>query len=255
MATGKVYLIGAGPGDVELLTLKAVRALAEADVILIDDLVNPEIYQFAKPSTELIHVGKRGGRKSTPQPFISRLMTTLALEGKCVARVKGGDPLIFARSGEELQALKEAGVEVVIVNGVTAGLAAAASLGVGLSHRDYCHSVTLVTGASQDATQQNWDALVQSGSTLVIYMGLRNIATIVQRLLSASMPPSTPSAVIENASLPTERYSLTTLAQLSESVKQGKYQSPAIIVVGDVLALAEVVAAGELIPLTSRSMP
>src|SRR5579883_794910 len=150
MATGKVFLIGAGPGDVELLTLKAVKALSAADVILIDDLVNQQVLQFVKPDAPVISVGKRGGGRSTPQIFISKLMISLASEGKCVARVKGGDPLIFARTHEELKVLSENDIEVSIINGITAGLAAHAALGIPLTNRDYAHSITFVTGTTRE---------------------------------------------------------------------------------------------------------
>ncbi|PWT94699.1 MAG: uroporphyrinogen-III C-methyltransferase [Candidatus Melainabacteria bacterium] len=235
MATGKVFLIGAGPGDLELLTLKAVKALSAADVILIDDLVNQEILQFAKPGAPVIRVGKRGGGRSTPQIFISKQMISLASEGKCVARVKGGDPLIFARTHEELKVLSEYGIEVSIVNGITAGLAAPATLGIPLTNRDYAHSITFVTGRSRESAQPNWRALVESGSTLVIYMGMRTLHQIVERLIKAGMPPTMPAAVVEQATLAEERSLITSLSELPKAVLQSGMASPAVIIVGKVI--------------------
>jgi uroporphyrin-III C-methyltransferase len=245
MANGKVYLIGAGPGDIELLTLKAVRALAQADVILLDNLVNPEVLQFARPGVSVIHVGKRGGCKSTPQPFISKLMISLAKEGKCVARVKGGDPLVFARTGEELEKLAQAQIAVTIVSGITAGLAAPAALGIPLTHRQFAHSITFVTGSCADVGQPNWQALVESGSTLVIYMAMRNLATIAKRLIAAGMAPSCACAVIENATTSKQRWLLTNISQLPGKAKKSKLTSPAIVVVGKVIELAHLLALGE----------
>lgn len=239
MATGKVFLIGAGPGDVELLTLKAVRVLREADVVLIDDLVNPEILQFVNPATHVIRVGKRGGCKSTPQVFISKLMISFARKGKCVARVKGGDPLIFARTQEELKVLSEFGIEVSIINGITAGLAAHSTLGIPLTNRDYAHSITFVTGRSREGVHPNWQALVESGSTLVIYMGIRTLAQIVERLIAAGMPPSMPAAVVQNATLPQERSLITSLANLPTAVRQHRLGSPAVVIVGKVIEHAQ----------------
>ena len=155
MKNGKVVLLGAGPGDLELLTLKAVHVLAAADLILLDDLANPDILSLA-PQARAIHVGKRGGCKSTPQDFIQRLMRRYALQGKTVARVKGGEVLLFGRAGEELAYLRAAGVQVEIINGISSGLAAAASLGMSLTHREHCQGVTFVTAHTQDHGEPDW---------------------------------------------------------------------------------------------------
>jgi uroporphyrin-III C-methyltransferase len=255
MATGKVFLIGAGPGEVEQLTLKAVRVLKEADVVLIDDLVNPEILQFVDPATRVIRVGKRGGLKSTPQFFISKLMISLAKEGKCVARVKGGDPLIFARTQEELEVLNESGIEVFIVNGITAGLAAHSVLGIPLTNRDYAHSITFVTGRSRDGAQPNWQALAQSGSTLVIYMGMRTLTQIVDRLMAAGMPPTMPAAVVQNATLPQERSLVTSLAKLPSAVRQHGLGSPAVVIVGKVIEHAQAIRQPSTLAPKSGRLP
>ena len=255
MPAGKVYLIGAGPGDVKLLTLKAVAALKESDVILIDDLVNPDIVQFAKPSTPVIHVGKRVGQKSTPQPFISKLMVSLAREGKCVARVKGGDPLIFARSGEEIAGLRQEGIDVQIINGITAALAASSALGLALSHRDFAHSITFVTGRSREGAQPNWQALAQSGSTLVIYMGVRTLPSIIERLIQGGLSPHTPAAAVENASLPDERHLITSLAQLPSAMRQNGMGSPAVIIIGKVVELSNALTLSRVVVSQSGRLP
>ena len=187
--SGKVWLVGAGPGDVELLTLKAVRALGEADVVLIDDLVNRGVLRFVKPNARVIEVGKRGGCRSTPQAFIERKLLQLAQQGLTVVRVKGGDPYVFGRGGEEVETLCRAGIAVEVVNGITAGLGVPAALGIPVTHREFCRGVTFITGnranAAHAGTQPDWHALAHSGTTLVIYMGLTNLAGIVSGLLGA----------------------------------------------------------------------
>lgn len=238
MKRGKVYLIGAGPGDVELLTLKAVRALGKAQVLLLDDLVNREILQFARLEARVIEVGKRSGCKSTPQRFIERLMLRLARQGKVVARVKGGDPFVFGRGGEEIERLEAAGVEVEVISGVTAGIAAPAALGIPVTHRDYCHGVTLVTGHTREGASPDWRALARSGTTLVIYMGMARLDKIVAELIAAGLNPATPAAVIQNATLENERHVLAPLAKLFEAAADARLGGPAVIVVGGVVRLA-----------------
>src|SRR6478736_5666178 len=158
--TGKVTLVGAGPGDPELLTLKALKAIRSATVLLVDDLVSPEIVAMAKPGARVIHVGKRGGCKSTPQAFIEKLMVMAAREGENVVRLKGGDPFIFGRGGEEMEHLREAGIEVEVINGITSGLAAVTALGVPLTHREHAHGVVFVTGHAHAGSQgADWRAL------------------------------------------------------------------------------------------------
>ncbi|HDR9115486.1 TPA: uroporphyrinogen-III C-methyltransferase, partial [Burkholderia territorii] len=174
MTTGKVTLLGAGPGDPDLLTLKAVKALAAADVLLLDDLVAPGIAELA-PHARVIRVGKRGGCRSTPQAFIEKLMRRYALRGAHVVRVKGGDALLFGRAGEELATLRAAGIPVDIVNGISSGFAAAASLGISLTHREHCHGVTFVTAHRQDHGEPDWATLAASGTTLAIYMGMSRV--------------------------------------------------------------------------------
>ena len=173
----EVVLLSAGPGDLELLTLKAVRALAQAEVLLLDELVNPQIVELA-PQARVVRVGKRGGCRSTPQAFICRLMRRYALQGLRVVRVKGGEALLFGRAGEEIDFLRDAGVPVRVVNGISAAFAAAASLGVSLTHREHCHGITFVTAHTADHGEPDWEALARSGTTLAIYMGMGRIASI-----------------------------------------------------------------------------
>ncbi|MBH3427315.1 uroporphyrinogen-III C-methyltransferase [Pseudomonas alkylphenolica] len=229
----KVWLIGAGPGDPELLTLKAARALSEADVVLIDDLVNPEVLVHC-PAARVIAVGKRGGCRSTPQAFIQRLMLRYARQGRCVARLKGGDPCIFGRGGEEAAWLQAHGIETELVNGITAGLAGATQCGISLTLRGVSRGVTLVTAHTQDDSPLNWQALAQGGTTLVVYMGVSKLAEIQQGLLEGGLPAQTPIAMIENASLPQQREQRCTLGQLTDAANRFKLNSPAILVIGEV---------------------
>ena len=239
MKKGKVYLIGAGPGDVELLTLKAVRAIGEADVVLLDDLVNREVLRFAQPQAKVIEVGKRGGCRSTPQAFIERLMVGFARAGKTVARVKGGDPFVFGRGGEEMGALRAMGIEVVVVSGITAGIGATAALGIPVTHREICSGVSFVTGHTRDGRQPDWRALAAGGTTLVIYMGVANLDAIVQGLLEGGLPRATPAAAIQNGTLPSQKSVVTTLSALTEKMAHAGIGSPAVIVIGDVVRFAQ----------------
>ncbi|BCM24137.1 uroporphyrinogen-III C-methyltransferase [Methyloradius palustris] len=238
MNKGKVYLIGAGPGDTELITIKAVNALALAQVVLIDDLVNRALLAYA-PNARVIEVGKRGGCKSTPQHFINRMMIALAEQGQVVARLKGGDPFLFGRGGEEMLALQGAGIAVEIVPGITSGIAVPASIGIPVTHREYTHGVTFVTGHTQDEESPNWSALAATGTTLVIYMGIKHLPEIVSDLLKAGMPANTPVAAIQHGTLPEQQHIVSTLDMLPMAVKQAGLASPAIIVVGDVVRLAK----------------
>jgi uroporphyrin-III C-methyltransferase len=238
MNNGKVYLIGAGPGDPDLITIKAVNALALAQVVLIDDLVNRALLAYA-PNARVIEVGKRGGCKSTPQHFINRMMIALAEQGQVVARLKGGDPFLFGRGGEEMLALQGAGIAVEIVPGITSGIAVPASIGIPVTHREYTHGVTFVTGHTQDEESPNWSALAATGTTLVIYMGIKHLSEIVSDLLKAGMATTTPVAAIQHGTLPEQQHIVSTLAMLPMAVKQAGLASPAIIVVGEVVRLAK----------------
>jgi uroporphyrin-III C-methyltransferase len=236
---GTVTLVGAGPGDPELLTLKALKAIQAATVLLVDDLVNDDITALAAPSARIVHVGKRGGCKSTPQAFIEKLMLMAAREGETVVRLKGGDPFIFGRGGEEVQTLREAGIQVQVVNGVTSGLAAVTSLGVPLTHRDHAHGVVFVTGHAKPGDEgTDWRALAATAHsarlTLVIYMGVSGAQRIQEELLTG-LPAQTPVAIIQNASLPTQRHAVATLQSLQQTIQSEGLASPSVIVVGDVL--------------------
>jgi uroporphyrin-III C-methyltransferase len=239
MKRGKVFLIGAGPGDPELLTIKAAKALAAAEVILIDDLANPAVLEHARRDARVIAVGKRGGCRSTPQAFIERLMLRYARQGRIVARVKGGDPFVFGRGGEELERLRAAGIEAEVICGITAGIAAAACAGIALTHRDRAHGVTLLTGHPREGVQQDWRALVAGGTTLVIYMGMHRLEQISASLLAAGMRPCMPAAIIQQGTLPEQRSLTSTLSELATQARAHGLQSPAIIIIGEVVAFAD----------------
>ena len=238
-----VHLVGAGPGDPELLTLKAVRVLRAATVILVDDLVGEQVLasvlEGVEPAPRVIPVGKRGGCASTPQDFIEKLMLREALAGEKVVRLKGGDPLVFGRAGEEIAALRRAGLAGEVVNGSTAGLAAAAALGVGWTDRRVGAQATLlVTGHAKPGSDgPDWDAIAAAaagGVTLVIYMGVASIARIVDRL-RRRLPASLPAAVVQHASGAGERRLVTRLGSLVEDVATHGFGSPAVLIVGQVL--------------------
>ena len=235
--TGKVFLIGAGPGDAELITLKAVKALQTADVVLLDDLVSRDLLQHA-PQARVIEVGKRGGCKSTPQHFINRMMVALAEQGQSVARLKGGDPFLFGRGGEEMLALRGAGIPVEVIPGVTSGTAVPASIGIPVTHREFTHGVTFVTGHTQNGDSPNWQALVDSRMTLVIYMGMKHLSSIVSDLLAAGVPADMPVAAIQQGTMPEQRQVISLLHMLPMAIKQEGLSSPTIIVVGEVVRLA-----------------
>jgi uroporphyrin-III C-methyltransferase len=235
--SAKVWLVGAGPGDPELLTLKAVRAMGEAQVVLIDDLVNPAILEHC-PNARVIRVGKRGGCRSTPQAFIHRLMLRYARQGKCVVRLKGGDPCIFGRGGEEAEWLAERGIEVELVNGITAGLAGATQCGISLTQRGIARGVTLVTAHTLDGTSPEWHALAKTGTTLVVYMGVSSLQQVQTGLIEGGLPASTPVAMIENASLPHQRECRSDLGAMHDAAAAFKLKSPAILVIGEVAAQA-----------------
>jgi uroporphyrin-III C-methyltransferase len=241
---GQVSLVGAGPGDPELLTLKAVRAIAQADVILVDDLVSEEVLAHKRASARVVYVGKRGGCVSTPQEFIEKLMIAEAKAGRQVVRLKGGDPFMFGRGGEERQHLIDAGLRVEVVNGVTSGIAAASSLGVPLTHRDFAHGCIFVTGhGAKGADGLSWAALGQVCSqqrlTLVIYMGVAHAEQIQADLIQGGLSPDTPVAIVQSASLAQQVHCLTCVGQLFQEVQARKIGSPAIFVVGEVAQLAD----------------
>lgn len=236
---GKVSLVGAGPGDPDLLTLKAVKAIAAATVILVDDLVNEAVLAHASPGARIVYVGKRGGCASTPQAFIEKLMISEAHKGENVVRLKGGDPLVFGRSGEEIEALQQAGIQVHVVNGITAALGALASLNTALTHRDHAHGVLIVTGHAKPGDPgTDWRALAhtarQAKLTLVVYMGVAAAQRIQDELLHG-LAADTPAAIVQDATLPSQRQALCTLDCLHQTLTVQRMASPCVLLIGDVL--------------------
>ena len=243
MSTPCVSLVGAGPGDPELLTVKAVRALRRATVVLVDDLVNEGVLRYVRRSARVIPVGKRGGCASTPQAFIEKLMIAEARRGERVVRLKGGDPFVFGRGGEECDALRAAGIEVEVINGITAGIAAPAAIGIPVTDRRFTQGVALVTGHGSKH-EPDWAALARSGLTLVIYMGVARVQALVKALRGGGLPGGTPAAVISAAHTPQQRQALCTLGTLAQTIGRGQLASPAILVVGDVVRAAPMWASG-----------
>ena len=234
-----VSLVGAGPGDPELLTVRALRRIEAADVILSDDLIDPRVLALARPGVRLLKVGKRGGCVSTEQRFIHELMIREARSGARVVRLKGGDPFVFGRGGEEVDALRAAGIAVEVVSGLTSGLAGPASIGIPVTDRRCTPGVVLVTGHNgPDGKQPNWAALAQSGLTLVIYMGVARVDAIVAALREAGMAAAMPAAVISAAHTPQQRQAVTTLAGLAATIQREALASPALLVIGEVVGLA-----------------
>ena len=236
--TGRVALVGAGPGDAELITLKGARLLQTAEVVIYDNLVSAGILELISPTAERIFVGKMAGNHTMPQDDICQLLVDKALEGKFVVRLKGGDPFVFGRGGEEMDVLLAAGVPVEIVPGVTAALGAAASFGFPLTHRDHAQSCVFVTGHLKDHTVElNWPALAQPNQTIVIYMGITGLDTISTELQAAGLPGDTPAALIYRATWPNQRIYPGTLATLPAIAAEHKVKPPTLIVIGSVVGL------------------
>ena len=237
---GHVAIVGAGPGDPELLTVKALRALQDADVVVHDRLVGDDVLELIRRDAERIYVGKSKSNHSVPQEGINDLLNTLAKAGKRVVRLKGGDPFVFGRGGEELDALRAAGVETSVVPGITAATGCAASTGMPLTHRDHASAVTFVTGHGVDGEPDvDWHALAGERHTLVVYMGLSRAGAVAEKLIGAGRGPSTPIAIIENGTRADERVFAGTLATIPEIVKTARVGAPALIVIGEVAALAD----------------
>lgn len=242
---GQVALVGAGPGDVELLTLKALRLLQQADAVVYDRLVGEEILALIPVSAQRHDVGKRCGVKSLPQEAIGELLISLALQGKRVVRLKGGDPYVFGRGGEEALALQARGIRFLVVPGITAALGCAASCGIPLTHRGISRSVTLVTGHLQAESQQSeqlfqgWQALVSGGHTLVFYMGLEQADHIQRGLLLAGAATSLPVALIIAGTTRRQRVVITDLAGVAQQAECLKGETPVLILVGEVVRLRE----------------
>lgn len=239
----KVFLVGAGPGAADLLTLRAARAIGQADVLLADALVTDEVLALAKPTARVLRVGKRAGMKSAAQEFIHRAMARYARRGLTVARVKGGDPFVFGRGGEEMDYLRALGIEVEVIHGLTAGVAVTGAAGIPVTHRAHCFGVTMVTGhtdsSSKTRTEPDWSALAKSGTTLVIYMGLAALPRIAERLVAGGLAGTTPAAVIAHGTLPTQQQVVGTLADIVERAREAALPAPALVVIGEVAAYAE----------------
>ncbi|MCE9677685.1 uroporphyrinogen-III C-methyltransferase [Shewanella sp. AS1] len=236
---GKVWLVGAGPGDVELLTLKAYRILKQADVVLYDALVSEAILALIPAGAEKIAVGKRAGKHSAAQDEINQLLVTKAYTRSNVVRLKGGDPFIFGRGGEELETLVEAGIAFEVVPGITAASGTAAYAGIPLTHRDHAQGVTFITGHCKlDSRPMDWQAYANSHNTLVIYMGILNAATISQGLMQAGRGAKTPVAIISKATTADQRTFVGTLDELDRLASLPELKMPALMVIGEVVGLS-----------------
>jgi uroporphyrinogen III methyltransferase/synthase len=241
-SSGTVYLVGAGPGDPELLTLKALRLLQQADAIVYDQLVSPAILQLARPEAERVFVGKKGGGFCCPQREIEGVLIRLALAGKNVVRLKGGDPFIFGRGGEEAEALVGAGLAFEIVPGVTSALAAAAYAGIPLTHRAHASGVVFLTGHEDPQKSDSvirWEDYGRLGTTLCIYMGMKNLETILRRLQAGGLDANTPAAVIQSATTANHRQLISTAGKIALESEHAGFGAPAIVIIGEVAALAD----------------
>ncbi len=253
-APGRVYLVGAGPGDPGLLTARALELIAGADVILYDRLIPAAALDGARADAELLYVGKEGGGASVPQERTEALIVERARAGETVVRLKGGDPFVFGRGGEEALTLRDAGVAFEVVSGVTAGVAALAYAGIPVTHRELASAVAFVTGRSGDASELDWPALAAFPGTLVFYMGVARLPQIADSLIDAGRPADEPAAVVESGTLPAQRTVLATLATLAERVAAEEIGSPSITVVGAVAALSERIAWLPARPLAGRTV-
>jgi uroporphyrin-III C-methyltransferase/precorrin-2 dehydrogenase/sirohydrochlorin ferrochelatase len=253
--SGQVYIVGSGPGNPELLTLRAFKLLQLAEVVLYDHLVAPEIVALARPGAELIYVGKQRSNHSLPQSEISQLLIGLARQGKRVLRLKGGDPFIFGRGGEELEALAAAGIAFEVVPGVTAATGVAAYAGIPLTHRDYAQACVFVTGHLKDGTMNlDWPALARPNQTIVVYMGLLGLPVLCQQLVVHGLPAATPAAVVQQGTTREQRVVCGTLETLPLQAFKAGLAPPTLIIVGEVVKLREQLAwfqAGENTPVDS----
>jgi uroporphyrin-III C-methyltransferase len=241
--TGTVYLVGAGPGDPDLLTLRAARLLEHAALIVHDGLVDRAVLALACPQAELVSVAKSRARHTLPQEAINALLVREALAGRDVVRLKGGDPLVFGRGGEEAEACRAAGVPVEIVPGISAANGAAAAAQIPLTHRDASSVVSFVAGQCKGLSEQDWSGLAGKGRTLVIYMGVKTAPQIAEKLMADGLAPDMPLAVIESAARPGMRVLRGALAALPDLVVRQRVKSPALIVIGEVTARDDVAVA------------
>lgn len=237
---GKVFLVGAGPGDPELLTVKAQRLINTADIVLYDNLVSQEIIGLVNPHAELLYVGKRSNRHALPQEEINMTLVRLAREGKNVLRLKGGDPFIFGRGGEEVETLKEHKIPFEIVPGISAANGISCYTGIPLTHRDYSHAVTFVTGHLKNGSSDlDWPALVRPSHTVVIYMGLEALPTICEELIAHGLPVTHPIAVVEEGTTIKQKTRIGTLQNIADLVKEARFKPPSLVILGDVVTLHE----------------
>lgn len=241
MIQGSVSIVGAGPGDPELLTIKAMRRIQTADVILYDRLVNEEILSYGKPEALQIYVGKAPGHHSMPQEAIEKLIIRYASAGNHVVRLKGGDPYVFGRGGEEALAVAAAGIDYEVIPGITSAIGAAASAGIPLTHRGLAASFAIVTGSRchDHASAAHWEGLVHSVDTLVIYMGVSTLSDIRQQLLKFGKNPATPAALIENGTTARERTVTGTLGNMDKLAVALKISNPALIIIGESVAVRD----------------
>jgi uroporphyrin-III C-methyltransferase len=238
-ARGRVILVGAGPGDPGLLTLRAVEALKSADVVVHDGLIDPAVLDFAPANAQRISVAKQRARHTLPQDAINALIVAHVKAGSIVVRLKGGDPFVFGRGGEEVEAVRAAGLRVDVVPGVSAALGCAAEAMLPLTHRDWSSAVSFVAGQCKGLSEQDWSGLAGKGRTLVIYMGVASGSAIADKLMSDGLAPDLPVAVMERGTLKGSRAIRTVLADLGGMIEREKVVSPAIIVVGEVVLLSD----------------
>jgi uroporphyrin-III C-methyltransferase/precorrin-2 dehydrogenase/sirohydrochlorin ferrochelatase len=237
-ALGEVVLVGGGPGDPELLTIKAVRALESADVVVYDALVSPEIVQMARPQAERIYVGKRCANHALTQPEINALLVRLAQAGRRVVRLKGGDPFIFGRGGEEVEELAAHGIPFRVIPGVTAAAGVGAFAGIPLTHRDHAQALVLVTGhRKDDSLDLDWEALARPRQTVVVYMGLQTLPLLCEKLVAHGLPASTPVAVVEKGTTPEQRVVTGTLSNITTLARSEGIKPPTLVIVGEVVKL------------------
>ncbi len=241
MTTGFVSLVGSGPGDPELLTIKALRLIEQADVVVFDRLVSPEILDLIPHGTSRISVGKALGNHCVPQDQINEIIVSLALSGRRLVRLKGGDPYIFGRGGEEALILRQHGIPFEVVPGVTAAAGCSSYSGIPLTHRGLCHGVRFVTGHLQnnEGLEADWSKLADPDCTLVFYMGLANLQTICRKLMRAGLPASTPAAAIHGGTTSRQRKVISNLAELSNAVSSAGLQSPVTTIIGSVVTLSD----------------
>lgn len=241
VSSGKVYLVGAGPGDPELITLKGLRCLRAADVVLYDRLISPLLLEEMRPEAERVFVGKASGHHTLDQKAINALLVAYGQRGMTVVRLKGGDPFIFGRGGEEAQALVEAGVPFEVVPGVSSAIAVPAYAGIPVTHRNYASSVTIVTGheGNTQSPAINWEALASLGGTLIVLMGVASLPHFTQQLITAGMNPFLPVAVIQEGTTEQQRSVTGTLADIAERVLAAGLHAPALTIIGNVVSIRE----------------